>query len=44
LDNSLGDELAEDEVIDGVVELDAFRVSLGVRPEGMSNVTPSRKD
>lgn len=44
LDDSLGDELAEDEVVGGVVELDAFRVSLGVSPEGMSNVTPSRKD
>jgi hypothetical protein len=44
LDDSLGDELAEDEVVGDAVELDVFRVSRGVSPEGMSNVTPSGKD
>lgn len=44
LDDSLGDELAEDEVVGGAVELDAFRDSLGVSPDGMSNITPSGKD
>jgi hypothetical protein len=44
LDDSLGDELAEDEAVGDAVELDAFRVSRGVSPEGMSNVAPSGKD